>query len=61
MRALLAIPATSLALAGAPAAGHGGVYPITAAEAAAAITAQIHKQVASEQRLSAAPRTLLLG
>jgi hypothetical protein len=48
MRALLAIPATSLALAGAPAGGHGGVYPITGGEAAAAITVQIHKQVASE-------------
>jgi hypothetical protein len=48
MRALLAIPATSLALAGAPAGGHGGVYPITGGEAAAAITAQIHKQVAPQ-------------
>lgn len=48
MRALLAIPATSLALAGAHAGGHGVLYPITGAEAAAAITAQIHKQVASE-------------
>jgi hypothetical protein len=46
MRALLAIPATSLALAGA----HVGLYPITSSEAAAAITAQIHKQVASELR-----------
>jgi hypothetical protein len=48
MRALLAIPATSLALAGAPAGGNSSLYPITGAEAAAAITAQIHKQVASE-------------
>jgi hypothetical protein len=48
MRALLAIPATSLALAGAPAGGPGSVYPITGGEAAAAITAQIHKQVASK-------------
>lgn len=44
MRALLAIPATSLALVGA----HAGVYPITSSEAASAITAQIHKQVASK-------------
>ena len=46
MRALLAIPATSLALAGA----HAAVYPITSSEAAGALTAQIHKQVASELR-----------
>ncbi len=43
MRSVLAIPLASLALAG----GHSGALTITSAEAAAAMTAQIHKQVAA--------------
>ncbi len=43
---MLAIPATSLVLAGA----HAGVVPITSSEAAGAITAQIHSQLARELR-----------
>ncbi len=57
MRSLLAIPAASLALV----AAHPHTFAITSSEAAGAMTARIHKQVASRLRAGFSGETLCSG